>query len=63
MREMSFKVVCDASGTTAQITIKITRNMTVSAVFASAGELVRNGTFDNGTTSWSLGRGGGREFC
>jgi len=49
----------DASGTTAQITIKITRNMTVSAFFASAGELVRNGTFDNDATSWSLGKGEG----
>ena len=49
----------DLSGTEELVTITITRNMTISAVFKQAGELVRNGTFDNGTTGWSLGQGEG----
>lgn len=49
----------DASGSANPLTIVMTRNMTISAVFGRAGELLTNGTFDNGTAGWSLGQGPG----
>ena len=46
----------DATGTIDTVTLTMTRNMTVSAIFVTPGELIQNGTFDNGTTYWTLGQ-------
>ncbi|MBN1128660.1 MAG: carbohydrate binding domain-containing protein [Chitinispirillaceae bacterium] len=46
----------DATGARDTAVLVMTRNMTVSAVFIVAGELIQNGTFDNNITPWTLGQ-------
>ncbi|MFP4013941.1 MAG: carbohydrate binding domain-containing protein [Chitinispirillaceae bacterium] len=46
----------DASGTKPSVTITVNRNMNVSALFAAAGDVISNGTFDDGMTDWNLGQ-------
>lgn len=46
----------DATGSSDTVELTMTRNMDVSAQFGTAGELIRNGTFENGSTAWNLGK-------
>ena len=46
----------DATGSTDTMVLTMTRNMEVSAQFGTAGELIRNGTFKNGSTGWNCGK-------
>ncbi|MFP4243001.1 MAG: carbohydrate binding domain-containing protein [Chitinispirillaceae bacterium] len=46
----------DASGSTPTATVTVNRNMNISALFAAGGNILSNGTFDDGTAGWDLGQ-------